>query len=119
MFNNIGGKIKALAKVVTWLGILGSVISGIVMISNANSYYRTNSALIWSGLLTIVLGSLFSWLASFILYGFGELVDNSQHAADAMDQMNNRLAAQSRQTAQSAPEANPAPRLNWERGQHT
>ena len=30
-----------------------------------------------SGLLTIVLGALLSWVGSFVLYGFGEIVENS------------------------------------------
>ena len=32
MFDNIGGKIKTLASVITWLGIVGSVIIGIILI---------------------------------------------------------------------------------------
>lgn len=32
MFNNIGRKIKTLAKVLCWLGIIASVISGIAMV---------------------------------------------------------------------------------------
>ena len=31
MFKNIGGKIKALAKVICWIGIIGSVLAGIGM----------------------------------------------------------------------------------------
>ena len=29
------------------------------------------------GILTILLGVLISWIGSFVLYGFGQLVDNS------------------------------------------
>lgn len=29
------------------------------------------------GILTMVLGSLLSWVSSFVLYGFGEIVENS------------------------------------------
>ena len=35
MFNNIGGKIKALAKVMCWIGIVMTVLSGIVTIVSA------------------------------------------------------------------------------------
>ena len=71
MFDNIGSKIKALAKVVCWIGIIGSIIAGIVMIATMGT------AGILSGFLTIILGALLSWVSSFVLYGFGEMVENS------------------------------------------
>jgi hypothetical protein len=37
-----------------------------------------------SGILTIVLGSLAAWISSFLLYGFGELVENSSRIADQL-----------------------------------
>ena len=81
MFNNIGGKIKGLAKFMCWLGIILSVIIGIVLIigaTNRNGYYRyTDTTTIIYGIIVIVMGSLLSWIGSFVLYGFGELVDNS------------------------------------------
>ena len=71
MFDNIGSKIKTLAKVVCWIGIIGSIIAGIAMIATMGSVG------VLSGLLTIVLGALLSWVGSFVLYGFGEMVENS------------------------------------------
>ena len=71
MFDNIGSKIKTLAKVVCWIGIIGSIIAGIAMIATMGSVG------VLSGLLTIVLGALLSWAGSFVLYGFGKMVENS------------------------------------------
>ena len=71
MFDNIGSKIKTLAKVVCWIGIIGSIIAGIAMIATMGSVG------VLPGLLTIVLGALLSWVGSFVLYGFGEMVENS------------------------------------------
>ena len=68
MFNNIGKKIKGLAKFICWLGIVGSVIAGIVLCSLHMSVI---------GFLTIVLGALLSWIGSFFIYGFGQLIENS------------------------------------------
>lgn len=68
MFTNIGGKIKIVAQVITWIGIVCSVISGVVLVINAGFI---------PGLLTAVFGSLFSWLGALAMYGFGELVENS------------------------------------------
>ena len=70
MFNNIGGKIKILAQVVFWLGITVSFLVGIILISQDE-----NTVLI--GFLVLVLGSLFSLIGSFMTYGFGQLIENS------------------------------------------
>ena len=83
MFNNIGGKIKVLAKVICWIGIIFSVISGIVIMTGGRnthltvngSYFSASSALI--GILTIVVGCLVAWIGSFFAYGFGQLIENS------------------------------------------
>ena len=70
MFKNIGGKIKTLAKLVTWIGIIGSIIGGIIIMSN-------NEGLAIVGLLVMLIGSLISWVGSFFTYGFGELIERT------------------------------------------
>ncbi len=65
MFDNIGGKIKVLAKVVCWIGIVVSVILGLL---TGNSI---------TALLTMVIGSVASWVGSFMTYGFGQLIENT------------------------------------------
>ncbi|MBR3824812.1 MAG: hypothetical protein IKJ39_06395 [Lachnospiraceae bacterium] len=70
MFNNIGEKIKTLASVITVIGIIASLILGCWMIS-------ANDDLALIGLLVMFLGSLVSWIGSFLLYGFGQLIENS------------------------------------------
>lgn len=81
MFSNIGGKIKGLAKFICWLGIILSVIIGIILILGARSgngaYGYPDGGAVVAGIFVIVLGSIMSWIGSFVLYGFGELVDNS------------------------------------------
>ena len=73
MFQNIGKKIKTLAVVVCWIGIAGSVIGGIVMIAvGADS--SGGDLLIGLGLPLIFLGPLFSWIGSFVLYGYGDMI---------------------------------------------
>ncbi len=67
MFNNIGDKIKIVAVIISTLGIIFSVIAGLV--------FLTTSTLI--GILIILLGSLLSWVSTFLLYGFGQLIENS------------------------------------------
>lgn len=70
MFDNIGEKIKILAKILCWLGIIASVIVGIVLMIKDES-------LTLIGILIAVIGSLLSWAGSSIMYGFGRLVKNS------------------------------------------
>lgn len=70
MFENIGGKIKAVAQVVCWLGIIVSVICGIIMITQGGGTS-------FIGFLIMILGSLFSWIGSFMTYGFGQLIQNT------------------------------------------
>ncbi len=76
MFDNIGKKIKGLAKAVTFIGILLSILLGMLYLVNSD---------VPSGILTIVLGCLGSWLGSLVLYGFGELVDCVQRIADSLE----------------------------------
>ena len=69
MFKNIGDKIKTLAEVICILGIISSFVIGCILMA-------INLAFFLKGILTIVLGSLASWIGSFVLYGFGQLVDD-------------------------------------------
>lgn len=70
MFDNIGGKIKSLAQVVCWIGIVCSVLYGIILIV-------ADEDLAFLGFVVMVIGSLVSWVSSFTLYGFGQLVENT------------------------------------------
>ncbi len=89
MWNNIGHKIKTLAKVICWIGIVLSVLSGIVLIaggSTVRSYgytYNTGNTVL-AGILVIVLGVLGSWLGSLTMYGFGELVERAMNIDDKL-----------------------------------
>ncbi len=70
MFDNVGSKIKGLASFFCWGGIIASIIGGIILIG-------LDENLVFAGFAVIVIGSLLSWVSSFVLYGFGELVANS------------------------------------------
>ncbi len=78
MFVDIGGKLKTLAKVIVWLGIIGAVIGGIVLIakgSELRSGYET--PFIIGGIALMIVGPLLSWIGSLFIYGFGELVERT------------------------------------------
>lgn len=63
-----------------WLGIIASVIVGIVVIA-------ADENMILQGLLIMLLGGLLSWVGSFMAYGFGQLVENSDFIADELDKL--------------------------------
>lgn len=75
MFDNAGGKIKAIAKVIAWIGIAVCGIYGFVMLVSVE-----DMALI--GLLVMTVGPLAVWISSLVLYGFGELIENSSIIAN-------------------------------------
>lgn len=74
MYNNIGKKIKGLATAVC---IIGAIISVLVAIDLWIEDEMAGEALV-----TIVVGPLMSWVSSWVLYGFGELVDRVGEIAD-------------------------------------
>ena len=84
MFNNIGPKCKTLAKALCYAGIVLSVVSGVVMVfAGALSFSGSAGTLMAVyGFLTMILGSLVSWLGSLGLYAVGEAAENSAIAAN-------------------------------------
>ena len=75
MFENIGSKIKNLSKFICCIEIIACIVVGIVMAA-------TNENLIFAGILVAVIGALLSWVGAFILYGFGQLIENSDIIAE-------------------------------------
>lgn len=68
MYNNIGKKIKGLAKATFIIVTVICVLAGIgLMLSDED--------LIAIGILTMIICPLIAWISSWVLYGFGELVD--------------------------------------------
>ena len=104
MFNNIGKKIKTLAKVVCWIGIIGGIISGLSLIavgaagsgitvsSNGSTSFVGGMALIIAGIILLVLLPLLAWVSSFMLYGFGDMVDNVSELKQSNEEMLNRVS---------------------------
>lgn len=72
LYGNIGGKIKTLAVIFCVLGVLFSVISGIFTI-----VVDASTISVVKGILVILVGAVLSWIGSFVLYGFGQMVENS------------------------------------------
>lgn len=75
MFDNVGGKIKGVAAIVTWLGIISSVILFFVILLPAIEAEK--AGMIALSFIILVIGCLISWLSSIVFYGFGQIIENS------------------------------------------
>ncbi len=79
MYSNIGKKIQRLAIACAIIGMIASISIGasLIKMSDGGYYFGTNETLLLIGIVVIILGSILSWVLSFVLYGFGRLVENS------------------------------------------
>jgi len=68
MYDNIGRKIKGLAKAIFIVLGISMAITGIVIMC-------IDEDLILYGVLTLILGPILAWISSWLLYGFGEIID--------------------------------------------
>ena len=68
MFNNIGEKLKGIASFVLVAGIIGSVVWGLIILSE-RKYLE--------GILIIICGSLSSWISSCVIYGIGDIASRT------------------------------------------
>lgn len=69
MFDNIGDNLKGAAYFLCTVGIISSLITGMIIIITEKE--------VLIGILTIVLGALFSWISSCITYAIGEIAENT------------------------------------------
>ena len=70
MYENIGKKIKGLAKATFVVAAIAAVVTGI-------SLMASDEDLMLYGLLVMVVGPIVAWVSSWLLYGFGQLIENS------------------------------------------
>ena len=68
MYDNIGGKIKGLAKATFIVEAIAAVITGIALMVD-------DEDMIPFGLILLIAGPAIAWASSWLLYGFGELID--------------------------------------------
>jgi DNA-directed RNA polymerase subunit M/transcription elongation factor TFIIS len=83
MYDNIGGKIKGLAKASFIVAAIAEVITGIALMA-------TDEDLILYGSLVLIVGPIIAWVSSWLLYGFGQLVENSDIIAAEYNRKNEK-----------------------------
>lgn len=89
MYDNVGGKIKGLAKVLFVVSVIADLIVGIALMA-------TNKNLIGWGLFLMIVAPFFAGVPFLLLYGLGQLVENSDIIAKEYrrkDKKNDQAAA--------------------------
>ncbi len=113
MFENIGGKIKVFVIVVTILNIIGCILFGGIMIAYSILGEKMLAVLaavgldkavvdmtggakgafgITAGLVIMTAGSFACWIISFIPYGLGQLIQNTDKLVKSMDYIRSDLS---------------------------
>lgn len=78
LFNNVGGKIKTLAKVLFLVITISGLIAGVVLLTNGRSdygdfeYITEDDMIGWLCLLAAVLGPIYTWF----IYAFGQMTED-------------------------------------------
>lgn len=76
MYNDIGGKIKGLSIAFAVIGIIVAVLFGLIRLFNMDDF----EDFIKSIVMTLV-GCVASWISSWLLYGLGELIEDTHSIA--------------------------------------
>ena len=82
-YDNIGGKIKGWAKWIFAIEAIAAVISGFVLMAQ-------DEDMILIGLLVVVFGPIVAWISSWLLYGYGQLIENSDIIAEEYNRKNEK-----------------------------
>jgi len=77
MYQNIGRKLKILAIIVCGIGIIASVLFAIAFWQGQETLRYDLRVGPGPGFVILIFGSLLSYISSWFLYAFGELVENS------------------------------------------
>ena len=73
MYKNIGLKIKSLAMGIAIFMAILDFLYGIILIA------ESQGDIVWVlvGVLVMLIGPVITWISSWMLYGFGELIDKA------------------------------------------
>ncbi len=90
MFDNIGGKIKTLTKVIFAIMVTCSIILNViggVVLGKAFRGVIPGLLIFLLVIIAIGLGVLLSWIFCFFMYGYGELIESSSRARANTEKM--------------------------------
>lgn len=79
LYGDIGRRIKYLAFAVCMIGCVSSVLSGCFIIFTSYEYVDVDPL---TGLFIVVFGPIASFISTWVLYGFGQLIENTNVLID-------------------------------------
>lgn len=85
MYNNIGGKIKSGAMVIAY-------IEGIISLICGCGFIIMDEDNVFMGVMIIVIGMVVAYLSSWLLYGYGELIESAADIRKAINSEGNTQA---------------------------
>ena len=98
MFKNIGKKIKTLATVLFWVLVIFSAVGGIILALFLAKPMEAAVGEVWSDVLCVLIlivtagiGFLLDWIMMAFIYGFGELIDDTEFTRQTNYQILMRL----------------------------
>lgn len=77
MFGEIDKNIKGLSQILSWLGVIGSIILAIVMFVKAGDSYYAEGLFTSLGFVFLIVGPIISIINGMLVYGFGELIEKA------------------------------------------
>lgn len=110
-FDNIGKKIRIVAKIFFILQCIGSFICAVLAVYFLGIYATLQGIKLpfyvggIAGVFILFFGMLFAWLSNLCLYGFGQLISNTSEIKELTTEINDTLLAAA---ASSEPEPKPS-----------
>jgi len=95
-YEHIGHKLKVLAIIHFLIGALAAILCGSVVaafgieLGGSLIFSELQGIMIALGAVIMVIGSVFAWLSSCRLYGFGQLIENSDKLVAIKQQENDK-----------------------------
>ena len=84
MFDNVGSKLKKMAKVFCWIGIIAFVLLGFITIFAAEKQYDPGNLRI-TGFCYLFIGPICSWLSSLGIYALGQIAEDVEATKFALE----------------------------------
>lgn len=103
-YKNAGRKIQLVAKAIFVTFSIISVILAIIFFNQSSNTYTLEGVYILLGIICLIGGPLLSWISSLMVYGFGDLVDNSRRIADKLSPESAKAEKPAATAALTAPE---------------
>ncbi len=92
MFENVGRKIKILAEFIFWFGVFVSFIGALIIFTLKDGLVISETTVMnvvspIYAVITLVFGVIVSLILSFFIYGFGQIVENTDKIVENTDKI--------------------------------